>query len=218
MKLRVFIADDHAIVREGLRRILGDHAGIEVVGEAENGRDAVARVVRTKPDLVIMDITMPDLNGIEATSRIRASCPTTKVLILSRHSTAEYVHQALRAGASGYLHKDSSAAELIRAVMKISGGGRYLGSRASASLRQAGALDTNGRIHKRSPLEKLSPREREILQLAVEGKSSAKIAQIMGLSPKTVDTYRSRLMAKLGVDNFRNLIRFAVEHGLTPSA
>jgi DNA-binding NarL/FixJ family response regulator len=218
MKLRVFIADDHAILRDGLKSILNDHAGIEVVGEAEDGRDAVARVVRTKPDVVIMDITMPELNGIEATRRIRASCPSAKILMLSRHRSAEYVHQALRAGASGYLHKNATSAELVRAVMKIASGGRYMDAAASAKLRQTGAMDSNGRVHKKSPLEKLSPREHEILQLAVEGKSSARIAQIMGLSSKTVDTYRSRLMAKLGVDNFRDLIRFAVEHGLTPSA
>ena len=189
--------------------------GIEVVGEAASGRDAVTQATRLRPDVVIMDITMPEPNGIDATGRIRKACPNTRILILSMHDTAEYVHRALEAGASGYLHKDATREELVGAIIRVHRGKQYLSGRAAARMRQGAT--PQGRLPKRSPMEKLSSREREILQLAAEGKSSARIAQLTGLSRKTVDTYRSRLMAKLGVESFSDLIRFMIEHGLTPS-
>lgn len=214
MSVRVLIVDDHAIVRDGLRQILEREPNIHIVGEAANGRVAVSEVVRLHPDIVLMDITMPELNGIDATRRIRKACPNTHVLILSVHDTAEYIHHALQAGASGYLHKNVSKKELIHAVLRVSRGQRFLDARAADRMRKVSV--SHRRPSARSPLEQLSSREREILQLAAEGKSSAAIARVTGLSPKTVDTYRSRLMAKLGVDSFSDLIRFMIEHGLTP--
>jgi DNA-binding NarL/FixJ family response regulator len=214
MSVSVLIVDDHAIVRDGLRQILEREPGLSVIGEAANGRDAVSNAVRLHPDIVLMDITMPELNGIDATRRIRKACPNTRVLILSVHDTAEYIHRALQAGADGYLHKDVSKKELIQAVLRVSRGQQHLDARATDRMRKVSA--SHSRPSTRSPLEQLSSREREILQLAAEGKSSAAIARVTGLSPKTVDTYRSRLMAKLGVDSFSDLIRFMIEHGLTP--
>ena len=214
MSVTVLLVDDHAIVRDGLRHILQEEPNIKVVGEAANGRDAVTETMRLRPDVVIMDITMPELNGIDATYRIRKACPGTRVLILTVHDTAEYIHQTLQAGADGYLHKDVSKKDLIQAILRVSRGQQHLDARATDRMRKVSA--SHSRPSARSPLEQLSSREREILQLAAEGKSSAAIARVTGLSPKTVDTYRSRLMAKLGVDSFSDLIRFMIEHGLTP--
>jgi DNA-binding NarL/FixJ family response regulator len=210
MNLTVFIADDHAVMREGLAQVLMSHGGIEVVGSADNGREAVARVLQLKPEVVIMDISMPDMNGIEATRRIRDSLPECRVVILSMHSTTEHVFHALEAGVRGYLLKESAGQEVLSAMWVVQSGRRYLSSKV------AGIVADQIALHPRaSPIDSLSMREREILQLVAEGCSSTRIGEMLNLSSKTVDTYRSRLMQKLNLGDVVALVKFAIQHGLT---
>jgi len=215
MSITVFLADDHAVVRDGLRVLLEALPDIKVIGDAANGRETVRRVARLCPDVVVMDIAMPELNGIEAAREITQVCPSTQVIILSMHSTTEHVFRALQAGARGYLLKESAGIEVVNAVRAVHAGRRYLSLKISDSLiddyvHQRQAAETS------SPLARLSPRERQVLQLVVEGKSSAEIASILSLSLKTVETYRSRLMQKLGISDLPSLVKFAIQHGLTP--
>jgi DNA-binding NarL/FixJ family response regulator len=210
--INVLLADDHAVVRDGLSFILQAEGDIEVLASVANGRQAVSRAQALQPDVVLMDITMPELNGIEATGLIRESCPEMRVIILSMLGTSEHVFRALQAGASGYLLKESAGQEVVEAVRAVAAGQRYLSPAITVIvvgdyLQRADGAEV-------SPLESLSPREREILQLVVEGKSSAEIAGLVHLSPKTVDTYRSRAMAKLGVTDLPALVKFAIQHGL----
>jgi len=211
MGIRVFLADDHAVVRDGLRFILEDQGDITVVGDAPDGRQAVRRMQQICPDVVVMDIAMPGLNGIEATQQIQRICPTTQVVILSIHDSSEHIFHALEAGARGYLLKESAGQEVVDAVRSVHAGHRYLSQRI---------LDTLGDIylgaHFENSLERLSSREREVLQLVVEGRTSAEISEILFLSPKTVETYRGRLMEKLGIGDLPGLVRFAMRHGLVP--
>lgn len=211
--IQVMLVDDHAVVREGLAYILQAEGDITVTGSAANGRDGVRRAQELKPDVVLMDITMPDLNGIEATRSILESCAGTRVIILSMLGTSEHVYRSLQAGASGYLLKESAGHEVVEAVRAVVAGKRYL----SAAITDVVVGDYLQRPERAgpSPLQSLSAREREILQLVVEGKSSAQIAEVLFLSPKTVETYRSRAMQKLGVKDLAALIKFAIQHGLT---
>lgn len=214
MSISVFIADDHAVVRDGLRLLLEAQADVKVVGDAIDGRQTVDQVLRLCPDVVIMDIAMPELNGIEATRKIRQVCPSIHVVILSMYATTEHIFRALQAGANGYLLKESAAVEVVTAVRAVYAGRRYL-------CQKIDGIMVDDYINKRhasgvkTPVESLSPREREILQLVVEGKSSAEIANILYLSPKTVETYRSRLMQKLKIKDIPSLVKFAILHGLT---
>lgn len=215
MSISVLLADDHAIVRDGLKLLLETQADIKVVGEATNGRDAVRQTSRLHPDIVIMDIAMPELNGIEATNRIMEESPLTRVIILSMHSSTEYIYRSLKAGARGYLLKESAGVEVVSAVNTVFRGGRYLSQKISDSVIED-YINKNDMKDTGNSLERLTSRELEILQLVVEGKSSADIAGIVFLSPKTVETYRSRLMQKLGVNDVPGLVKFAIRHGLTP--
>jgi DNA-binding NarL/FixJ family response regulator len=210
--INVLLADDHAVVRDGLSFILQAEGDIDVVASVANGRQAVSRAQALQPDVVLMDITMPELNGIEATALIRESCPEVRVIILSMLGTSEHVFRALQAGASGYLLKESAGQEVVEAVRAVAAGQRYLSPAITDIVVGDYLLRADG--NEVSPLESLSPREQEILQLVVEGKSSAEIAGLVHLSPKTVDTYRSRAMAKLGVTDLPALVRFAIQHGL----
>jgi DNA-binding NarL/FixJ family response regulator len=214
MPIKVFLADDHAVVRDGLHALLEAESDIMVVGTAPDGRQAVHQVETLCPDIVVMDIAMPRLNGIEATGQINETCPATKVIILSMHSSREHVSRALRAGAKGYLLKESAGKEVARAVRTVHGGSRYLSRRIADMV-----IDDYVEQHQtETPLEllqQLSSREREIFQLVVEGESSSEIAKVLYLSPKTVQTYRSRLMQKLGIKNLPDLVKFAVRHGVT---
>ena len=209
--IRVILADDHAVVRDGLRVLLEAQTDLGVVGSAANGRQAVRLVHELHPDVVVMDIAMPELNGIEATRQIHDASPSTQVLVLSMHSTTEHIFRALQAGARGYLLKDSAGAEVVDAVRVVHAGRRYLSQKIASTV----VDDYISERHRASPLDSLSPRERQILQLVAEGKSSAEAAAILFLSPKTVDTYRSRMMQKLDVDDLPSLVKFAIQHGVT---
>ena len=213
MKIRVLIADDHAMIREGLASLLAADARMEVAAMAADGREALRLARELSPDVVLMDIAMPGMNGIEALRELQSRSPNTRVLVLSMFSTLEHVQQAFNAGASGYLLKESAGAELKQAIEQVHVGRRYLSRQLEA---HAGALLARGA--QRTPLESLSRRERQILQLVVEGKSSTEIGQTLHLSAKTVETYRSRMMQKLGVDGVTALVKFAVANGITPAA
>jgi DNA-binding NarL/FixJ family response regulator len=205
--IEVFLADDHAVMRDGLRLLLEAQPDLRVVGEAATGREAVRLVSMRHPDVVIMDIAMADLNGVEATRQIRARAPDTQVVMLSMYSNEEHVVRSLQAGALGYVLKEAAGADVVDAVRAASIGRQYLSPKIAAARGPA-------RREGVSPLQSLSAREREILQLIVEGRSSAQIAAILRLSPKTVDTYRSRLMRKLGLHDLASLVRFAIQQGL----
>jgi DNA-binding NarL/FixJ family response regulator len=212
MLITVYLVDDHRILREGLRILLELKGDIRVVGEAEDGRKALDGILKARPDVVLMDITMPELNGIDATQNIMLKLPQTKVIILSVHSDTEHVYRALQAGAKGYLLKESAGDEVVKAVYAVYQDRQYISQKLSDVL----PLSYARQRQERSPFELLSAREREVLQLTVQGATSAVIAGKLALSPKTVDTYRSRLMEKLGVQNLPELVRFAIKHGLTP--
>lgn len=211
MNIRVFIADDHAVIRDGLRALLEPY--FEVVGSAGDGREAVRLISDSSPDVAIVDLAMPELNGIEVTRLLRQNQSGVRVVILSMHRSSEHVFRALEAGADAYLLKESASEEIVVAVRTVFAGRRYL-CRDIEPL----ALSLSGGARSASPLDSLSAREREILQLVVEGGSSAEIGRLIHLSPKTVETYRSRLMKKLGVADLPALVRFAIHHGLTPPA
>jgi DNA-binding NarL/FixJ family response regulator len=210
MTIRVLLADDHAVLREGLRALL-EAEGVQVVGAVSNGRDAVRSAIDLRPDVVVMDITMPDLNGIEAVALLREKHSEVRVVMLSMHSSSEHVYRAFEAGAAGYLLKESAGEELVAALRAVCSGRRYL-SRALETLERRAASRTERHA---SPIDSLSPRERQVLQLVVEGRSRAEIAAAIHLSPKSVDTYRSRLMKKVGVSDLPALVKFAIRHGLT---
>ncbi|MEK7685744.1 MAG: response regulator transcription factor [Verrucomicrobiota bacterium] len=214
MTIRVLLADDHAVVREGLRLLLESGDGIQVVGEAANGIQAVRRTQTLKPDVVVMDAAMPELNGIEAAAQIRQECPAANVVILSMHSSAEHVRRALQAGARGYGLKESAGAEVVEAVRAVHAGRRYFG-RGLAETVVDDYLRPEQGSGPRHPLELLSLRERQVLQMVVEGKTSEEIAGQLFLSVKSVETYRSRIMLKLDLHEVPSLVKFALRHGLT---
>jgi len=210
MQTTVLLADDHAVVRDGLRALLESGQDLQVVGVAGNGREAVTEAQRLHPDIVIMDIAMPELDGVEATRRIAEKCPDTRVLILSMYLSAEHIHRALQAGAQGYVLKESAGDEVVEAIRALRAGKRYLSHRITETMIDDYLRDgTNV-----SPLDSLSLRERDVLQLVVEGNTNVAIAQKLSLSPKTVETYRARIMRKLKVRDTVELVKFAMRHGL----
>ena len=213
MNIRVLVADDHAIVREGLGIMLGNQPDMEVVGLATNGREAIRMVDQYQPDVAVMDISMPELNGIEAIQQMLPRHPRMKAIVLSIHETKPYVYRALKAGAKGYLIKETAGLEVVEAVRAVYRGERYLSQRISDLLTDASFRKLEG-SKEVSPLEQLSPREREILQLVAEGKTSQEIGERLSISPKSVDTYRSRLMHKIGVEDVAGLVKFAIQHGV----
>jgi DNA-binding NarL/FixJ family response regulator len=213
MTIRVLVADDHAIVREGLCIMLGNQPDMQVVGSAANGRGALRLVDEQGPDVVVIDISMPELNGIEAVQQMIPRHPRLKVVVLSIHETKAYVFRALKAGAKGYLIKETAGLEVVEAVRAVYRGERYLSQRVADLVMDASLQKLESWIDA-SPLDRLSPREREILQLVAEGKTSQEIAERLSISSKTVDTYRSRLMRKIGVEDMAGLIKFAIQHGV----
>ena len=210
MPLTIFIADDHDVVRSGLASLLAAQADMHVIGTASDGQQAVREILTLAPEVVVMDISMPKMNGIEAVLELRARQSQTKVIMLSMHSSVEHVFRALEAGANGYVLKDAAAKEIVDAVRTVRAGRRYLSPKVAESM-----ADVVQRSGAHSPLETLSRRERQVLQLVAEGRSSAQIAELLSLSPKSVDTYRSRLMQKLHLSDVAGLVKFAILHGLT---
>jgi len=214
MSTSVLLADDHAIVRDGLKFILEADSNITVCGTAPDGREAVRLARSLNPDVVIMDISMPNLNGIDAAGQILELCPSSRIIILSMHHTSEHIYRALRAGVSGYLLKESAGQEVLEAVRTVLRGNRYLSRKIEETVID-GYVQQSDEAFRESPLERLTSREREILHLVVEGRSSAQIADMIFISPKTVETYRSRLMKKLEVSDVTALVKFAIQHGIT---
>jgi DNA-binding NarL/FixJ family response regulator len=213
-RLRVLLADDHALVRAGFSSLL-EKLGFEVVGEAEDGNQVIHMVEEFKPDLVLMDIAMPQLNGLEATTRIVLKSPEARVIILSAHATAEYARRAIRAGAAGYLLKDASPVELNLALNAVVRGETFLSPRVSKFI----VADYASNIPaERTPLDRLTSRQREILQLIAEGRSRKDIAEKLCISVKTFDTYRAQMMESLDIHDVANLVRFAASVGLVPPA
>lgn len=213
MSTGVLIADDHGVLRQGLRLLLESQPNIHVVGEAEDGLGAVRQVAKLRPDVAVVDIAMTGLNGIEAARTICAEYPSTQVIILSMHKTREHIFRALQAGARGYVVKDSAGDELVAAIEAVQSGHRYLSEAVSDEL-IADYLAQRKTSEAENQLDMLSAREREVLQHVVEGKSSVQIAELIGLSPKTVESYRSRLMQKLGINDLPRLVKFAIQKGI----
>ena len=211
--ISIILVDDHVIMRDGLRHLLSSESDIEVIGEADNGREAVKLVLSKKPDIVIMDIAMQDMNGIEATRQIKNENPDIKVIALSMHSERQIVVGVFRAGASGYLLKESSSLELVDAIRTIHLGRKYLSQKISDIVLQeiSDIKKDTGEIG----VEVLTNRECEILQLISEGNSTKKIADILFISPKTVESHRANIMDKLDIRNIPELTKYAIRAGLT---
>jgi len=207
-KTRILLADDHAVVRQGFKMLLSAQPDMEIVGEAANGREAVESAESLRPDVVVMDVAMPELNGIEATRRLAASAPHTRVIALSMHKDSVYVREILRAGARGYLLKDSGAEDLVSAIRAVAKGESYLSPAVSNAV-----LD-DYRRHVTNPIDLLTSREREVLQMLAEGKTNKEIAGVLNLSVYTVDAHRGRIMEKLNLHSINDLVRFAVRNGI----
>lgn len=213
MTVTIFLVDDHAVVRDGLRLLLETQPDFRVIGEAGSGLQALARLKEQCPDVVIMDIMLPQLNGIETTRQLLDICSATRVIILSMHSSADHISHALQAGAQGYVLKSSVGTEVVAAIRAILEGHRYLSQKVSDRVIDDYLARLNA-SEPLSPLSDLSQRELSILQLVAEGHSSAEIAQLLVISPNTVDTYRSRLMQKLDLHSVSDLVKFAIRQGL----
>ena len=207
-KIHILLADDHAVVRQGFKMILAAQPDMEIVGEAGNGREALDLAGQLQPDVIVMDVAMPELNGIEATRRIADLSPRSRVLALSMHKDSVYVREILRAGARGYLLKDSISSDLLAAVRAVARGEGYLSPGVSD------AVLNDYRRHVTDPIDLLTSREREVLQMIAEGKTNKEIATVLNLSVYTVDAHRGRIMEKLNMHSATDLVRFAVRAGL----
>ena len=212
-KIRILLADDHTILRAGLRMMLNAQPDMEVVGEAQDGRQAITETQRLQPDVVLMDITMPDMNGIDATRQIKRILPETKVLVLTMHENDEYVFQALRAGAAGYMLKEAADTDLISALRVIQSGQFYLSPMAQ-SVMVGDYLQRVRTGEEKDSYSSLTEREREILKLVAEGYTNNQIAERLIISPKTVDTHRTHVMDKLNLHSRAELVKYAMRRGL----
>lgn len=210
--IRVMLAEDHTIVREGLRALLAASARVVVVGEVADGRAAVAKAIEWRPEVVVMDLGLPELNGVDATREIKQQIPSTAVLILSMYSAEEYVRSAIRAGADGYLLKGSGLSDLVQAIESVRRGDAFFSPSVAKVLLQDS--QSEGKPAAANPGDGLTRREREVLVLVAEGRSSAEIAKLLGLSVKTVEGHRGRIMAKLSIHNVAGLVRHAIKLGL----
>lgn len=212
--LRVLLADDHTLVRAGIRALLEKLPGVHVVCEASDGREVLDQVATCPPDVVLMDIAMPGLNGLEATARLTREFPNVRVIVLSMYLNEEYIRRALQAGAAGYLLKAAATAELATALQCVAHGETYLSQGISPRLPRG--FPRNGLRTWKSPLDQLTSRQREILQLIAEGRNTKAIAEILAISPKTVEYHRLKLMDRLEVHDVAGLVRFALRVGLIP--
>jgi DNA-binding NarL/FixJ family response regulator len=211
--IRILLAEDHTIVRQGLARLLMDQPDLEIVGEATDGRSAIEKALELKPDVVIMDIAMPFMNGIEAAKRIRKQLPTSKVLILSMYSQEHYVHELLEAGISGYLLKDSSGGDIIRAIHAAMKDETFLSPSISKMVVESYLSPRKGGSREER-FKGLSNREREVFQLIAEGHSTRKIADMLCVTVSTIKSHRNKIMEKLGVESQLQLVHFAIQLGL----
>lgn len=204
----ILLADDHVVVRSGFRMILSDQGDLHVIGEASNGREAVEKASTLQPDVCVMDVSMPELNGIEATRRILKACPKTRILALSMHKDFVYVREILRAGAKGYLLKDCEPGDFLKAVRSVALGKGFLSPEVSDAVLE------DYRKHVTHPIDLLSPREREVLQMIAESKTNKEIASALNLSVYTVEAHRGRILEKLNLRSIGELVRFAIRNGL----
>jgi len=209
MPIRILIADDHGVVAEGLKHLIEAQQDMQVVATVGDGREAIRVAKETEPDVVLMDLSMPELNGADATRAVLEHDPKCRVIVLSMYAEREYVRRALKAGAAGYVVKRSAAKEVVDAIRAVHAGQRYLSPRVADVVIDDYAGDGKGDL-----LEKLSAREREVLQLLAEGRTGAEIATRLALSQKTVETYRARLVEKLGIRDVAGLVKFAIQRGL----
>jgi DNA-binding NarL/FixJ family response regulator len=207
--IQILLADDHTVLCDGLRALIESQPDLRVTAVAGDGHQALSLARERCPDLALMDVSMPLLNGIEAARELHDLCPQVHILMLSMHADLEYVHRSLQAGAQGYILKESAGAEVLDAIREVLAGRTYFSPKIAEKLLMEVSLD------KHAPLERLSGRERQVLQLAVEGRTSLEMAIMLNLSPKTVETYRSRIMTKLNLDSLPSLVKFAIQHGLT---
>ncbi|HMC55593.1 MAG TPA: response regulator transcription factor [Gemmatimonadaceae bacterium] len=212
-RIRVLIADDHAVVREGIRHVLSSDAGFDVIGEASTGAQAVTLAAKLRPDVVVLDLSMPELSGLDAAVRIRAAVPDARILVLSIHDHEEYVLQSVRAGAQGYLRKDSSPAELRGAIRTVYDGGSFF-SAPVASMLSAALRGERPEDDRRTRIKSLTAREREVLVAIARGQTNKAIASDLGISVRTVESHRQTLMKKLAVRGAASLTRFAIDAGL----
>jgi DNA-binding NarL/FixJ family response regulator len=210
---RIILADDHALLRQGLKRILSEIAGLEVVGEARDGLELLQMMNTVPSDLIILDISMPNLRGIEAIHEIKARCPDVKILVLTMHKDSEYLRQAVSAGADGYLLKEDADAELFSAIEKIRKGKIFITQRLSEELTDDWARIKRGDAKPLTNQEKLTVREKEVLKMIAEGKSSKEIASVLFISARTVDHHRANMMEKLNVKKTADLVKYAIEKG-----
>jgi DNA-binding NarL/FixJ family response regulator len=209
--IRILLADDHTLVRAGIRSLVQALPGIQVVAEAGDGREALSLIETHQPDVALLDIAMPGLNGLEVAAQVADNFPYVRVMILSMHATEEYVLRALRAGASGYLLKDADTAELELAIKAVTRGETYLSPAVSKHVTEY-VRRVGEEAH--STLERLTPRQREVLQLVAEGHTTQEIARLMSISVKTVETHRTQLMERLDIHDIAGLVRYAVREGL----
>ena len=212
--LRLLVADDHDVARAGVKSLLEDEAGWEIVGEARNGREAVERAQELKPDVAILDVTMPELNGLEAARQIRKSCPETEVLVLTVHETEEIAQEVLAAGAKGYILKSDAGKELVAAVNNVSNHLNYLTTRVARMVPDAKLKEGMQAIDSEDIGTRLTPREKEIMQLLAEGKSNKEAAAVLNISVKTVETHRTNIMRKLRFHSIGELVRYAVKNNI----
>jgi DNA-binding NarL/FixJ family response regulator len=211
MQISVLLLDDHSVVRDGLCALLGTQADMRVAGSFADSDEALACATSSAVDVAVLDVALAGADGIDCAKKIHEACPDTDILMLSMHASTEYVYQALRVGATGYVLKESAGAELINAIRAVHAGRIYLSEKIPAR-EIAAYLQGRGWNH---PLERITDRERQVLRLIVDGRTSNEVAKLLGLSPKSVDTYRSRIMLKLGIGDLPGLVKFAIRHGLT---
>lgn len=207
--LRIILADDHSLVRRGIRSLLGSHSGWQVCGEAADGRETLEKVDELKPDILILDLNMPELNGLEVTRRVHKMCPGVEVLVLTVHDSEQVMRQVLEAGARGYMLKSDAGHELLSAVDTVRRHRLFLSSQASRMLRGSSALPAKDHVALKQPV---SPRERQVLQLLAEGKSTKDIATALDITVKTAETHRSNIMRKLDLHHVTELVRYAIRN------
>ena len=211
-KIKVVVADDHTILRQGIKALLDNQEEIEVVGEAKDGREAIKAIEELSPDVILMDIAMPGLNGLEATRRIKKKFPRTKVVVLTMHTNEEYIFQILNAGADGYLVKETAFQDLISAINSVHRGEAFMSPSISKKVMTDYIQRAQG--EEKVGFDTLTTREREILQLVAEGNSNKKIAEVLFISPKTVETHRAHIMDKLNIHDRAGLIKYAIRKGM----